>query len=257
VSNTSTQPEVLLSAWRWNAGQEPEVFQQDSDIFRLQQKVYDTLEDHYDFAKIGHPTREVYLFYQVVTDPFRGRTIIAASDEGGLEERRTETLEKFKRHVYTPNELYALKGVCDFDLDNLETWLKLDNVDFSEYGTTLGESPWSRIAAERRVKVRALTHTWGYSDEWWFIGTLWFDDKPIAVLTHTGECGVSRFITDPLEFSALIAYIRSFAPKADPQFFVVAPDKPLADLTEFDDYNVFEEHYDVVNQQKIEKLKTR
>ena len=47
------------------------------------------------------------------------------------------------------------------------------------------------------------------------IGSVWFDNQPIMIFRHAGRGGhddYDRFITDPMRFGKLVAYIQSLIP---------------------------------------------
>jgi hypothetical protein len=192
----------------------------------------------------------IELHYRAFDDPFRGRIVT-----GGMctakeaDEFVAELKKEYKKRVFTPNELYALKPIDSGCLEWLEKWLSEENICLHNY------EMWDQIEKTGLVKLRYLANEVMGSDESFEVATIWFASNPIAVVTHTGEDNNDRYITDVEGWYKMIVYLRSFmVPDEEEKPTMVDPNKPLHWLTEPDGYHTLHDFYDVERQEKKAKV---
>jgi hypothetical protein len=228
-----------LQAWVWNEGSKPKLVFSHDDFYKCQEKITEQLET-FEFGKMTVADNSATMLYRAFTDKHRGRMVVAGAEDEDLNEAYQRRLDFCNRRVFTPNELYAMPSMHNEypDLSIVDKWLMLENID-------LNWRTWDKVKTEGRIDLRNLAYVDGISDEWWLIATLWFDKKPVAVLTHDGEESAQRYITDISGFSEMVNYLYTFMPKDENVRITYDPDKPLAQLTEFNDYYNFEEHINV------------
>jgi hypothetical protein len=189
--------------------------------------------------------------YGAFTHPLRGRCIFEA-EKGQFKKVKRETEEAAAIPIYSPNQLYAMTPVrvernVLFEL--LEHWLKEPfNLDYVLY-----EDSWrdfeERVESEKRIEFRYLANVGLGSDESWMLATLWFDNKPIAVLTYKGEDSeYATYITDQRELHRMVEWVHSLAPEPEEAGTdgIVDPDKPQEFYTEFWNYTLHD-FYDVAS----------
>ena len=200
----------------------------------------------------GQPER-VELHYRAWDDPHRGRIVAGGLESvAAMDKYAAELQDKYTAKVFTANEIYALKPI-DLPwvgyLGSLERWMKEENVCLHDFRA------WETVEAEKRIELRFLVNENMGSDESFEIGSVWFDGKPLAVVTHTGEDNSDRYITDVAGWYRMIAYLRVFmVPEEEDKPQVLDPNTPLQWLTELDGYHTLHDFYDVEKQEKKEKV---
>ncbi len=195
----------------------------------------------------------IELHYRAWDDPYRGRIVTGGLDsKEAMDKYAADLRDGYENKVFTPNELYALEPIrlpYNGYLGNIEKWLKEENICLHDFNA------WDKIKEEGRLDIRYLVDENMGSDESFEIGSLWFDGKPLAVVTHSGEDNSDRYITDVVGWYAMIAYLRTFmVPEEEDKPTVIDADKPLYWLTELDGYHTLHDFYDVETQTKKEKV---
>ena len=102
------------------------------------------------------------------------------------------------------------------------------------------------MESEKRIQLRYLAHVGIGSDESWFLATLWFDGRPLAVLTYHGEDrDYTANVSNPVVLREMLDWIYSLAPKGHISG-VVDADTPNESYTEFWGHTLHE-FYDVTS----------
>ena len=197
------------------------------------------------------PNESVELHYRAFDDPQRGRIVLGGvATAKDADDYMRETQEAYARKVFTPRELFALKGIDKYpagSLFGLEKYLREDGID-------LGYEAWEKVEAEGRIEMRFLVSEDMGSDELLEIATVRFIPEeitryPVLICTHAGEDEVMRYVVNADAFARMISYLRSFMEREeDQQPYVTDMDKPLPALTEFCGYTIHD-WYDVDKQQ--------
>lgn len=242
-----------ITAFAWDAGEQPAALRTDEpDFDHLQRELYRLL-DTKEFGKIirSYPSNnhvvggELSLWYRAFDDPFRGRQIVSGMDEDEL----TQAYEAHKilcaRQVFTPDELYALKPIrVDYGC-----WHTI-NVHFSsELACFDLEFDDDALEQSQRMETRTIVDHDYDGRRGWTLETIWFDKKPVMVANSSGRDGDEyheRWITDAALFAELITFLRSFALQTEATGFVKAADKIPA-MTEFYNHTIHD-YYDVEHQ---------
>lgn len=199
----------------------------------------------------------IELHYRAFTDPMRGRTVLGGvATAEDADKYMQEVQESYARKVFSPRELFELKGIDKYpagSLFGLEKYLREDNID-------LNYSTWEKIEAEGRIEMRFLVSEDMGSDETLEIATVRFIPEeiarvPVLICTHAGEDEAMRYIVNADAFARMISYLRSFAEREeDQQPYVTDMDTPLPALTEFCGYTIHD-YYDVDNQVGKERVR--
>ena len=200
---------------------------------------------------------QIELHYRAFTDKMRGRTVlggVCTADDA--DKYVAEVQESYARKVFTPRELFELKGIDKYpagSLFGLEKYLREDGID-------LNYQTWEKIEAEGRIDMRFLVSEDMGSDETLEIATVRFIPEtiariPVLICTHAGEDEAMRYIVNADAFARMISYLRSFAEREEDQKpYVTDMDTPLPALTEFCGYTIHD-YYDVDNQVGKERVR--
>lgn len=196
----------------------------------------------------------VELHYRAFDDPQRGRTVLGGvATAEDADQYMKEVRESYARKVFSPSELFELKGIDKYpagSLFGLEKYLREDGID-------LNYQTWEKIEAEGRIDMRFLVSEDMGSDETLEIATVRFIPEeitryPVLICTHAGEDEAMRYIVNADAFARMISYLRSFADREeDQQPYVTDMDASLPALTEFNGYTIHD-WYDVEKQKARE-----
>lgn len=237
---------IETHAFAWNAGEEPiEVLCDGDDPERLRHALMEKLGDK-EFGKLvrSRPGYEFVLWYRAFDDQFRGRQIVGGTSEEELTAAVEARKQECSLKVFSPAELYALKPasvsydpwrVVDVHLRN-----EISPYDFDN----------DAVEATNRVETRTLVDLCYDGRRTWTLQTVWFDDKPVMVVTSSGRDGDEyhdRWITDGAAFHDLVRFLHSFVKEDAPTDFVEASAKIPA-MTEFYGHTIHD-YYDSETQE--------
>lgn len=212
--------------------------------------VVEQLETH-DFVKMKFKTSERALVEDLwagaFSHPLRGRCKGICTPKE-FSEHMQKLHEAADKPIYSPNQLYAMTpvGVETKDIlwDLMKQWFKAPfNLEYLEYQEGYKELE-TAVESAARIQLRYLACVGFGSDEAWKLATLWFDDKPVAILTQQGEDGYSAYTTDRESLYQMVEWVRSLAPRPKEGGGDVDPDKPMEALTEFWNHTLHD-FYDV------------
>lgn len=229
----------------WDEGEQPTISNWEGDLRwdrissvleeKLISKEYAAIIRSYPATAEGD-AEYIGLYYRAFTDPHRGRIIVGgASPEGTnkhFEKRKAECAQK----VFSAQELYALKPIrTEFDSYRVASNF-IDDFDYYGFDSNTAD-------AEKRLEVRDLA----YENEW-MLSTVWFDGKPVMVISCSGkDCEEKfRWITDGAVYAELMTWLQTFKERTDVTGFIKASDL-LPSLTEFGG-RTLHDFYDVERQ---------
>jgi hypothetical protein len=248
---------VTVRAYVWNEHEEPQEIPwgKEDDLLssmisqRLQTKEYGKIVRSWP-ADERHPRRlpagELELYYRAFTDPYRGRIIVSGADLADLDANYQQTRKYCAQKVFSPAELYALKPV-DTDYGSwhtISTHFQEDNFSYFDVDT-------DAVAQTQRMETRTLVNHDYDGRRGWTLQTVWFDGKPVMVVTSSGRDGseyTERWITDPEQFGKLLAFLKSFAPEPEGLSGFVKADTKIPAMTEFYGHTIHD-YYDVEAQE--------
>jgi hypothetical protein len=210
--------------------------------------------DTYDFAKMhfkGEGRSHIDEFWcGAFTHPVRGRCKFVATENDFAQYLR-EMKEDADIPIYSPNQLYVMTPVMvtteSVLYDLLNYWLKEPfNLNLYEAGFGSGYHKFeAEVEKEGRIQFRYIVRVNMDSDESWVLATLWFDGKPVAVLTRRGEDDYAAHVSDQPQLHRMVEWVHSLAPKPEEEGSgVVDPDKPQEFYTESGSHTLHD-FYDV------------
>lgn len=194
------------------------------------------------------------LAWGAFTHPLRGRIVFSSGYTSGHASALKEEMEFADKPFYSPNQLYAMKPVSvvtRYIMSNVvQHWMKDEfGLYESSYKDGFHEA-MEKAEDTKRIEIRYLADIGFGSDESWSVGTLWFDGKPVAVLTYYGENeDYDAYVTHDATLRAMVEWVRSLVPDNPYETpSLVDPDKPLEIYTEFNRHTLHD-FYDVEKQE--------
>jgi hypothetical protein len=244
---------TTIKAYVWNEHEEPQEIPwgKEDDLLsamiaqRLQTKEYGKIVRSYP-ATQHVSAAELELHYRAFTDQYRGRIVVSGVDLADLDANYRKTRKFCDQKVFSPAELYALKPVrTDYG-----SWHTV-NVHFAEDGVNNFDINMDAVEETQRMDTRTLVDHDYDGRRGWTLQTVWFDDKPVMVVTSGGRDGDEyhdRWITDPDQFAKLVTFLRSFTTEESEAAAFVKADKKIPAMTEFYGHTIHD-YYDVEAQE--------
>jgi hypothetical protein len=252
-----------LHAYVWNAGEQPvEVFMPEGnddtsarEDDRFQRYLMTQLEEK-EFGKFVrvYPANahmdagELVMLYRAFTDEFRGRQIVSGMDETDLAASYEEHQRYCAQKVFSPAELYALRpaSINPFVYHLLSVHMS-NEINYYDIDT-------DKVEEAKRIEIRDIANIDYDGRRVWMLQTVWFDGKPVMVLTTSGRDADEyhdRWITDGQAFADMLTWLRSFLPADEASGFVKA-DAKIPAMTEFYGHTIHD-YYDTERQEPRKK----
>jgi hypothetical protein len=227
----------------WDEGEQPEITDWQGNF--SWERIVNLMEEKLSIKEYGAVIRyypatetekaeEIGLYYRAFTDPHRGRIIVGGASPEDTNDNFEQRKKDCAMKVFTPAELYTLKPVqTEFDSYVVMDYVEIDRYDFDA----------SKADEEKRLEVRRLA----YENEW-MLATVWFDGKPVMVISYSGKDGENKdkWITDGEVYANMVTWLYTFVEKTEVTGFVKA-DAVIPALTEFGG-STLHDFYDVEHQ---------